>query len=85
MPVCVAAKNIDDGRYILANRAFERFSRFSRDQIVGNRADEIFRKETAASHRGGGPVGAAGDGEAITAANSWSSAVRRSACLPPTG
>jgi diguanylate cyclase (GGDEF)-like protein/PAS domain S-box-containing protein len=49
VPVCVAAKNIDDGRYIFANRAFERFSRFSRDHIVGKRADEIFRPETAKS------------------------------------
>src|SRR5579872_5392425 len=49
VPVCVAAKNIDDGRYIFANRAFERFSRFSRDFIVGKRADEIFTPETAAS------------------------------------
>src|SRR3954469_15786674 len=49
VPVCVAAKNIQDGRYIFANRAFERFSRFSRDHIVGKRADEIFRPETAKS------------------------------------
>jgi diguanylate cyclase (GGDEF)-like protein/PAS domain S-box-containing protein len=49
VPVCVAAKNIEDGRYIFANRAFERFSRFSRDFIVGKRADEIFTPETAAS------------------------------------
>src|SRR6195256_2549527 len=49
VPVCVAAKNIEDGRYIFANRAFERFSRFSRDIIVGKRADEIFQPETAAS------------------------------------
>ena len=49
VPVCVAAKNIEDGRYIFANRAFERFSRFSRDQIVGKRADEIFQPDTAAS------------------------------------
>lgn len=49
VPVCVAAKNIEDGRYIFANRAFERFSRFSRDHIVGRRAEEIFRPETAAS------------------------------------
>jgi len=49
VPVCVAAKSIEDGRYIFANRAFERFSRFSRDRIVGKRADEIFRPETAAS------------------------------------
>jgi diguanylate cyclase (GGDEF)-like protein/PAS domain S-box-containing protein len=47
VPVCVAAKNIEDGRYIFANRAFERFSRFSRDHIVGKRADQIFRPKTA--------------------------------------
>src|SRR5579883_1814686 len=49
VPVCVAAKNIKDGRYMFANRAFERFSRFSRDFIIGRRADEIFKPETAAS------------------------------------
>src|SRR3984885_13912965 len=49
VPVCVAAKSIEDGRYIFANWAFERFSRFSRDKIIGKRADEIFRPETAAS------------------------------------
>ncbi len=48
VPVCVAAKSIEDGRYIFANRAFERFSRFSRDHILGKRADEIFQAETAA-------------------------------------
>src|SRR6201995_3671866 len=47
VPVCVAAKSIEDGRYIFANRAFERFSRFSRDKIVGKRADEIFQPATA--------------------------------------
>jgi diguanylate cyclase (GGDEF)-like protein/PAS domain S-box-containing protein len=49
VPVCVAAKSIEDGRYIFANRAFERFSRFSRDKIIGKRADEIFQPVTAAS------------------------------------
>src|SRR5438270_243241 len=49
IPVCVAAKSIEDGRYILANRAFERFSRFSRESIVGKRADEIFQPATAAT------------------------------------
>ena len=49
VPVCVAAKNIEDGRYIFANRAFERFSRFSSDFIIGKRADEIFTPDTAAS------------------------------------
>jgi diguanylate cyclase (GGDEF)-like protein/PAS domain S-box-containing protein len=47
VPVCVAAKSIEDGRYIFANRAFERFSRFSREKILGKRADEIFQPETA--------------------------------------
>src|SRR5262249_43981541 len=41
VPICVAAKNIDDGRYIFVNRAFERFSRFSRDHVIGKRADEM--------------------------------------------
>src|SRR5262249_43934719 len=49
VPVCVAAKSIDDGRYIFANKAFERFSRFSRDHIVGRRAEEIYQPETAAN------------------------------------
>src|SRR4051794_29455254 len=49
VPVCVAAKSIEDGRYILANRAFERFSRLSREAIVGKRADEIFKPATAAT------------------------------------
>jgi diguanylate cyclase (GGDEF)-like protein/PAS domain S-box-containing protein len=49
VPMCVAAKSIEDGRYIFANRAFERFSRFSRDTIVGSRADKIFKAATAAS------------------------------------
>ncbi|MFL6817808.1 MAG: putative bifunctional diguanylate cyclase/phosphodiesterase, partial [Bradyrhizobium sp.] len=49
VPVCVTAKSIDDGRYIFANRAFERFSRISRDKIVGKRADEIFLPDMTAS------------------------------------
>src|SRR5437764_395594 len=49
VPVCVAAKNIEDGRYIFANRAFERFSRFSRDHIIGKTAEEIFSPATAAA------------------------------------
>jgi len=45
VPVCVAAKAIEDGhagRYIFANRAWEKFWQFSRDQAVGKRADELF-------------------------------------------
>ncbi len=49
IPVCVAAKAIDDGRYMLANRAFENFSMFSRSQIIGYRADEIFSPVSAAA------------------------------------
>ena len=47
IPVCVAVKNIDDGRYILANRAFEEYSRFPRETIVGRTAEEIFTPESA--------------------------------------
>ncbi|MGX9390040.1 sensor domain-containing protein [Nitrobacteraceae bacterium UC4446_H13] len=49
VPVCIAAKNIEDGRYIFANRAFERFSGFSRHMIVGKRAEELYTPETAAA------------------------------------
>ena len=45
VPVCVAAKAIEDGhasRYIFANRAWEKFWQFSRDQAVGKRAAELF-------------------------------------------
>ncbi|MFL6825750.1 MAG: EAL domain-containing protein [Bradyrhizobium sp.] len=48
VPVCVSAKNIDDGRYIFVNRAFERFSRISRDKVIGKRADEVFTPDTTA-------------------------------------
>jgi PAS domain-containing protein len=46
--MCRYAASIEDGRYIFANNAFERFSRFSRDIIVGSRADAIFKTATAA-------------------------------------
>ncbi|WP_407156643.1 EAL domain-containing protein [Bradyrhizobium sp. STM 3557] len=49
VPVCVAAKSIEDGRYIFANRAFEEFSRMSRERIVGSHAREIFSPVTAAN------------------------------------
>ena len=42
IPVCIAAKNIDDGCYTLANRAFEEFSRMPREKIIGRRAEDIF-------------------------------------------
>jgi diguanylate cyclase (GGDEF)-like protein/PAS domain S-box-containing protein len=47
VPVCVAAKTIDDGRYIFANRAFEAFARMPRDRIVGRRPDQIFSPASA--------------------------------------
>ena len=49
IPVCVAVKNIQDGKYVLANRAFEQFSRFPRDKIVGSRAEDIFTPNSAAA------------------------------------
>lgn len=49
VPVCVAAKNIEDGRYIFANRAFEKFSGMRRERIKGRRANELFSPETAAN------------------------------------
>ncbi len=47
IPVCVAVKSIEDGRYILANRAFEQFSNIPRERIIGHRVDEIFTARTA--------------------------------------
>lgn len=42
IPVCVAVKTIEDGRYILANRAFEEFAQLPHERIIGRTADEIF-------------------------------------------
>lgn len=47
VPICVAAKTIDDGRYIFANRAFEAFARLPREKIVGKRPDQIFSETSA--------------------------------------
>ena len=49
VPACVAAKNIEDGRYIFANTAYERFWGFSRDHVVGKNARELFGGASAAS------------------------------------
>ncbi|WP_456620289.1 MULTISPECIES: sensor domain-containing protein [unclassified Bradyrhizobium] len=49
VPACVAAKNIEDGRYIFANSAYERFWGFSRDHAVGKNARELFAPVSAAS------------------------------------
>ena len=47
VPACVAAKNIEDGRYIFANSAYERFWGFSRDHVVGKNARELFASASA--------------------------------------
>jgi diguanylate cyclase (GGDEF)-like protein/PAS domain S-box-containing protein len=47
VPACVAAKNIEDGRYIFANTAYERFWGFSRDHVVGKNARELFGAASA--------------------------------------
>ncbi len=47
IPVCVAVKSIEDGRYILANRAFEQFANIPRERIVGSRAGDLFAAGTA--------------------------------------
>ena len=62
IPVCVAVKDIANRRYVLANRAFEQFSRLSRDVIVGSTAEEIFTRESARAVTGA-------DNEAIASAN----------------
>ncbi len=49
VPVCIAAKTIEDGRYIFANRSFERFSGLARQHIVGRRAEDLYTPETAAA------------------------------------
>src|SRR5262249_21687081 len=46
--VCVAAKSIEDGSYIFANRAYEDFWQFSRDYVVGKRAADLFHEGSAA-------------------------------------
>ncbi|NVN88093.1 MAG: EAL domain-containing protein [Rhodopseudomonas sp.] len=51
IPVCVAAKNLEDGRYILVNRAFEAFMQLGRDQILDKRPEEIFSPQSAAAIR----------------------------------
>jgi diguanylate cyclase (GGDEF)-like protein/PAS domain S-box-containing protein len=48
-PVCIGAKNIVDGRYILVNRAFEKFAKKSRDEILGKRVEELFSPLTVAA------------------------------------
>ncbi|MBY0381556.1 MAG: EAL domain-containing protein [Xanthobacteraceae bacterium] len=47
IPVCVAAKSIEDGRYILANRAFSQFLNTPHEEIIGRTAGEIFAPDLA--------------------------------------
>ncbi|MEY9126678.1 EAL domain-containing protein [Bradyrhizobium yuanmingense] len=49
VPACVAAKNIEDGCYIFANSAYEKFWGLSRDFAVGRNARELFASASAAS------------------------------------
>ncbi|MDA9436625.1 sensor domain-containing protein [Bradyrhizobium sp. CCBAU 51627] len=49
VPACVAAKNIEDGCYIFANSAYERFWGLSPDFAVGRNARELFVPGSAAS------------------------------------
>ncbi|MBI5131736.1 MAG: EAL domain-containing protein [Rhodopseudomonas palustris] len=51
IPVCVAAKSIEDGRYILANRAFEKLSRLPRERIIGATAEDLYPPRSAAAIR----------------------------------
>jgi diguanylate cyclase (GGDEF)-like protein/PAS domain S-box-containing protein len=47
VPVTVTVKDARDFRYLLVNRAAEKFFGFPRDQIVGRTVHEIFPKEAA--------------------------------------
>lgn len=49
VPACVAAKSIEDGCYIFANSAYERFWGLSRDFAVGRNARELFAPGSASS------------------------------------
>jgi len=49
VPVCIAAKNVEDGRYILANQAFEKFAGLSREHVLGKCSDDIYDSQTAAA------------------------------------
>ena len=60
VPACVAAKTIEDGRYIFANSAYERFWGFSRDYVAGKNARELFAVQFGSQHRGDRSRGARG-------------------------
>ncbi|RTL51789.1 MAG: EAL domain-containing protein [Bradyrhizobiaceae bacterium] len=48
IPVSVVAKNIEDGRFILANRAFEEFSGLPRERIIGYTDNDLYSEDVAA-------------------------------------
>jgi diguanylate cyclase (GGDEF)-like protein/PAS domain S-box-containing protein len=47
VPVTLVVKNADDRRYVLINRAGEKFFGLSREEVIGKTSDEIFSKEEA--------------------------------------
>jgi diguanylate cyclase (GGDEF)-like protein/PAS domain S-box-containing protein len=47
VPATLLVKNADDRRYILINRAGERFFGLSREEVIGKTSDEIFSKKEA--------------------------------------
>ena len=53
VPVSIAARTIDDRRYLFVNRTFERLTGLSRDQVVGKRASDFFPPALAAESEAG--------------------------------
>jgi diguanylate cyclase (GGDEF)-like protein/PAS domain S-box-containing protein len=47
VPATLVVKNADDRRYILINRAGERFFGLSREEMIGKTSDEVFSKQEA--------------------------------------
>ena len=74
VPVCVAAKSIEDGRYIFANRAFTSLAS-APTKSSGPKPPPASPRRTRPRCR---------RRKAITAANCSSSAVRKIASSPPT-
>ena len=48
IPVSVVAKTVDESRIIFVNRAYEKFTGFSREQMLGKCASEVFPAQIAA-------------------------------------
>ena len=49
VPVTIIVKEVPDHRYVLVNRAGEKFFGIPREQIIGRTVAEVFSQETAAS------------------------------------